>query len=53
MASAVQDAAIVEHSKLEVLNNLTADRFDNGLDHSVDNVVPLCCTCNQRKAGWK
>jgi hypothetical protein len=36
----------------QVVSNLTADRFDNGLDHSVDNIVPLCCTCNQRKAGW-
>jgi 5-methylcytosine-specific restriction endonuclease McrA len=36
----------------QVISNLTADRFDNGLDHSTDNVVPFCCTCNQRKAGW-
>ena len=36
----------------QVLSNLTADRFDNGLDHSLDNVVPLCCSCNQLKARW-
>jgi 5-methylcytosine-specific restriction endonuclease McrA len=36
----------------QVVSNLTADRFGNGLDHTVDNVIPLCCTCNQRKAGW-
>jgi len=46
------DCLTFEIKGIQELSNLTADRFDNGLDHSIDNVVPLCCSCNQRKAGW-
>jgi len=46
------DCLTFEIKGIQVLSNLTADRFDNGLDHSLDNIVPLCCSCNQRKAGW-
>ena len=36
----------------KVESNLTADRFDNDLDHNLENITPLCCTCNQRKGKW-
>ena len=36
----------------KVESNLTADRFDNDLDHNLENITPLCCTCNQRKSKW-
>jgi hypothetical protein len=46
------DCLTFEIKSNQVVSNLTADRFDNGLDHSIDNILPLCCSCNQRKAGW-
>ena len=35
-----------------VETNLSADRVDNGECHHVNNVVPLCVTCNQRRSCW-
>ena len=32
--------------------NLTADRVDNDECHHINNIVPLCVTCNQRKSCW-
>ena len=32
--------------------NLTADRIDNSECHHLNNIVPLCITCNQRKSCW-
>jgi hypothetical protein len=36
----------------KVESNLTADRLDNDLENTLDNITPLCCTCNQRKSKW-
>ena len=35
-----------------VESNLTADRLDNDECHHLNNIVPLCVTCNQRKSCW-
>ena len=35
-----------------VESNLTADRIDNDECHHLNNIVPLCVTCNQRKSCW-
>ena len=35
-----------------VESNLTADRVDNDECHHINNIVPLCVTCNQRKSCW-
>ena len=35
-----------------VESNLTADRVDNSESHHLNNVVPLCVSCNQRKSCW-
>jgi hypothetical protein len=35
-----------------VESNLTADRVDNSECHHLNNLVPLCCSCNQRKSCW-
>ena len=31
-------------------SNLTADRIDNELPHHMDNLTPLCITCNCNKS---
>jgi len=36
----------------KVEGNLTADRVDNDERHHLNNIVPLCVTCNQRKSCW-
>ena len=46
------DCLTFEIKRGKVTSNLTADRFDNDLDHNLDNITPLCCTCNQRKGKW-
>ena len=46
------DCLAFEIKNGRVESNLTADRFDNDLDHNLDNITPLCCTCNQRKSKW-
>ena len=46
------DCFTFEIKRGKVESNLTADRFDNDLDHNLDNITPLCCTCNQRKGKW-
>jgi len=33
-------------------SNLTADRIDNDECHHLNNIVPLCVSCNQRKSCW-
>ena len=33
-------------------SNLSADRVDNDECHHLNNIVPLCVTCNQRKSCW-
>jgi hypothetical protein len=35
-----------------VESNLSADRVDNSECHHLNNIVPLCVTCNQRKSCW-
>jgi len=35
-----------------VESNLTADRLDNDEAHHLNNIVPLCVSCNQRKSCW-
>ena len=35
-----------------VESNLSADRVDNDECHHLNNIVPLCVTCNQRKSCW-
>ncbi len=35
-----------------VESNLTAERIDNVECHHLNNIVPLCVTCNQRKSCW-
>ncbi len=35
-----------------VESNLSADRVDNDECHHLNNVVPLCVTCNQSKSCW-
>ena len=35
-----------------VESNLSADRIDNDECHFLNNVVPLCVSCNQRKSCW-
>jgi hypothetical protein len=35
-----------------VESNLTADRIDNDECHHLNNIVPLCVSCNQRKSCW-
>ena len=46
------DCLTFEVKGTKVESNLTADRFDNDLDHNLENITPLCCTCNQRKSKW-
>ena len=36
----------------KVESNLSADRVDNSECHHLNNVVPLCVSCNQRKSMW-
>ena len=36
-----------------VEGNLTADRLDCDESHHLNNIVPLCITCNQRKSCWE
>ena len=36
------------NNKIE--SNLTADRIDNELDHNLENIVPLCVSCNCAKS---
>jgi hypothetical protein len=36
----------------KVESNLTADHIDCGECHHLNNIVPLCVTCNQRKSCW-
>jgi len=36
----------------QVDSNLSADRVDNSESHHLNNIVPLCVTCNQRKSCW-
>ena len=36
------DALTYEHGR----SNLTAQRVDNNLPHTLDNVIPCCCWCN-------
>ena len=36
----------------KVDGNLTADRIDCDEGHHLNNIVPLCVTCNQRKSCW-
>ena len=40
----------VKNGKVE--SNLTADRVDNDECHHLNNIVPLCVSCNQRKSCW-
>ena len=35
-----------------VESNLSADRVDNDERHRLNNIVPLCVSCNQRKSLW-
>ena len=35
-----------------VESNLSADRVDNSECHHLNNIVPLCVSCNQRKSCW-
>ena len=35
-----------------VESNLSADRVDNDECHHLNNIVPLCVSCNQRKSCW-
>ena len=30
--------------------NLTADRIDNDIGHELDNITPMCVTCNTSKS---
>ena len=41
-----------ELHKGKVDGNLTADRIDCDEGHHLNNIVPLCVTCNQRKSCW-
>ena len=41
-----------EINKGRVEGNLTADRVDCDESHHLNNIVPLCTTCNQRKSCW-
>ena len=36
----------------KVESNLSADRCDNSEGHHLNNIVPLCVSCNQRKSCW-
>ncbi len=36
----------------KVESNLSADRVDNDECHHLNNIVPLCVSCNQRKSCW-
>ena len=38
--------------KGRVDGNLTADRIDCEESHHLNNIAPLCTTCNQRKSCW-
>jgi hypothetical protein len=43
--------------RFEIINGkvdsmLTADRVDNSECHHLNNVVPMCCGCNQKKSCW-
>ena len=33
-------------------SKLSADRVDNDERHHLNNIVPLCVSCNQRKSCW-
>ena len=35
-----------------VESNLSADRVDNSECHHLNNIVPLCMSCSQRKSCW-
>ena len=39
--------------KGRVDGNLTADRIDCEESHHLNNIAPLCTTCNQRKSCWE
>ena len=41
-----------ELHKGKVDGNLTADRIDCSEAHNLNNIAPLCVTCNQRKSCW-
>ena len=36
----------IDFSEGNVLTNITADRVDNDMDHSLDNILPCCRICN-------
>ena len=40
------DSFIFEVKHSRPTSNLTADRKDNSIAHTIDNVAPLCITCN-------
>ncbi len=40
----------IKHGRVE--SNLTAYRLDIDECHHLNNIVPLCVTCNQRKSCW-
>ena len=40
------DSFIFEVKHTRPISNLTADRKDNKIAHAIDNISPLCITCN-------
>ncbi len=50
----VMDAVIASASKLKMVKStrMSADRADNNERHHLNNIVPMCVSCNQRKSCW-
>ena len=40
----------IKDGKIE--SNLSANRTDNEQAHHVNNLIPMCVTCNQKLAQW-
>ena len=41
---------VIDHLRGRGKGNLTCDRIDNSLAHNIDNIQPLCITCNCNKS---
>ena len=47
------DCLRYDYENNKVNSNLSADRIDCSECHHINNIVPLCVTCNQKTSCWK
>ena len=41
------DVFEITNNKNVITSNITANRIDNDLSHTIDNIIPMCIICNQ------